>query len=98
MCGICGKLNLRSDARPVEPALLRQMTDAIAHRGPDDEGIYVSDGVGLGNRRLKIIDLNTGQQPISNEDGSISILYNRQTSNLKPLRSLLQPQRPQFPP
>ena len=96
MCGICGKLNLHSDAPPIDPALLRQMTDVIAHRGPDEDGAYVSGGVGIGNRRLKIIDLNTGRQPISNEDGSIWIVFNGEIYNYQALRTFLLSKGHQF--
>ena len=60
VCGICGKLNF-DGAAAMEPALLKRMADAIRHRGPDDEGYYVSGPVGFGFRRLSIIDLSTGQ-------------------------------------
>ena len=71
MCGICGKLNFNAN-KPVDENLLRQMCAVIAHRGPDDEGMYIDKSVGLGNRRLAIIDLSpAGHQPMSNEDESI---------------------------
>ena len=73
MCGICGKLEFRPDAKASE-SLIRSMADAIAHRGPDDEGFYVSGQIGLGFRRLSIIDLGGGHQPISNEDGSVWVM------------------------
>lgn len=66
------------------------MADAITHRGPDDEGYYVSGPVGLGFRRLSIIDLNTGHQPISNEDGSVWIVFNGEIYNYQELRQQLQ--------
>ncbi|MBI2943155.1 MAG: asparagine synthase (glutamine-hydrolyzing) [Candidatus Wallbacteria bacterium] len=75
MCGICGVGLARPDATP-ETALLRRMNDAIAHRGPDDEGYHTSPGVGLAMRRLKIIDLEGGHQPIYNEDGTIAVVFN----------------------
>jgi asparagine synthase (glutamine-hydrolysing) len=89
MCGICGKLQLRDDAPPVSVESLRQMLHSIEHRGPDDEGIYRSGGVGLGHRRLKIIDLNTGKQPLCNEDGTVWIIYNGEVYNYVELRSYL---------
>ncbi len=70
-------------------ALIRTMLDTIRHRGPDDEGIYLGSQVGLGHRRLSIIDLNTGHQPISNEDGSIWIVFNGEIYNYLDLRALL---------
>src|SRR5271157_414691 len=89
MCGICGKLMLEPGAT-VSPALVKAMADTIQHRGPDDEGYYVSGPVGLGFRRLSIIDLNSGHQPISNEDGSIWIVFNGEIYNYQELRELLQ--------
>ncbi len=63
MCGIAGVFNLNGE--PVSPVVLRKMTDAIAHRGPDGEGFYIDSFVGLGNRRLAIIDLSpAGHQPM----------------------------------
>jgi asparagine synthase (glutamine-hydrolysing) len=70
VCGICGKLNFDRE-KSVSPSLLKAMADAIYHRGPDDEGFYRSGAVGLGFRRLSIIDLNTGHQPLSNEDETV---------------------------
>ena len=69
MCGIAGVVEFRSAHADSEA--LRRMCRAITHRGPDDDGIYVQGGVGLGMRRLSIIDLATGHQPISNEDGTV---------------------------
>ena len=88
MCGICGKLNFdRADVVP--PALLKAMADTIQHRGPDDEGYYTSGPVGLGFRRLSIIDLAAGHQPLSNEDGSVWIIFNGEIYNYKELREYL---------
>jgi asparagine synthase (glutamine-hydrolysing) len=84
MCGIAGIVRVRADAPPVEESLLWRMADVIAHRGPDDAGVYLSsDGsVGLVNRRLAIIDLSdAGHQPMSNEDGSVWIAYNGEVYN-----------------
>jgi asparagine synthase (glutamine-hydrolysing) len=88
VCGICGKLNF-DQAAPVSPALVKRMADAIAHRGPDDEGYYTSGPVGFGFRRLSIIDLHTGHQPISNEDGSVWIVFNGEIYNYQALREQL---------
>lgn len=88
MCGICGKLALDREAQ-VPPALLKSMADTIEHRGPDDEGFYFSGPVGLGFRRLSIIDLNTGHQPISNEDGTVWIVFNGEIYNYQELREFL---------
>lgn len=89
MCGICGKYNFHRENK-VSPGLLRAMADTIAHRGPDDDGYYASGQVGLGFRRLSIIDLKTGHQPISNEDESIWIVFNGEIYNYVELRSFLQ--------
>ncbi len=89
MCGIAGKLSLDSQ-EPVDPHLIRRMTDAIAHRGPDGEGQYVVGPVGLGHRRLAIIDLNTGSQPMCNEDGTVWIVYNGEVYNYRELRAELE--------
>lgn len=89
MCGIIGKLNLDGQ-QPVHPDLIQRMMDLIAHRGPDGEGMYVSGAVGLGHRRLSIIDLNTGDQPMSNEDGTVWVVYNGEIYNFQELRTDLQ--------
>src|SRR5271154_5215490 len=88
MCGICGKLSLEPESE-INPALIRTMLDTIRHRGPDDEGIYLKGRVGLGHRRLSIIDLSSGHQPLSNEDGSVWIVFNGEIYNYRELRSLL---------
>jgi asparagine synthase (glutamine-hydrolysing) len=88
MCGICGKLILDSESR-VSPALIKAMADSIRHRGPDDEGFYVSGQVGLGFRRLSIIDLAGGHQPLSNEDGTVWIVFNGEIYNYQELRQFL---------
>jgi len=80
MCGICGIVNFnRTDA--VDRDVLARMTRAQAHRGPDDDGYFVEDNVGLGHRRLSIIDLGGGKQPIFNEDGSVAIVFNGEIYN-----------------
>jgi asparagine synthase (glutamine-hydrolysing) len=88
MCGICGKLNFDRTAT-VDPNLLGTMLATIRHRGPDDEGIYVSGQVGLGFRRLSIIDLSSGHQPLSNEDGSVWVVFNGEIYNYLELRKRL---------
>jgi asparagine synthase (glutamine-hydrolysing) len=80
MCGICGKLNFERE-KQVPARLLKSMADAIAHRGPDDEGFYASGPVGLGFRRLSIIDLEGGHQPLSNENGTVWIVFNGEIYN-----------------
>src|SRR6267378_436325 len=88
MCGITGFLEAgpRADQREI----LRRMTHSLRHRGPDDEGFYRDAHVGLGVRRLSIIDLRTGQQPISNEDGSVLAALNGELYNFPALRLELQ--------
>jgi len=87
MCGICGEY--RADRAPVDPALLRRMTDAIAHRGPDADGFHLEPGLGLGHRRLSVIDLAYGAQPMANEDGTISVIFNGEIYNFADLRAEL---------
>lgn len=88
MCGICGRLNLDVGA-PVGRECVTAMLDTIRHRGPDDDGVYLNSHVGLGHRRLSIIDLSTGHQPLSNEDGTIWIVFNGEIYNYQELRRLL---------
>lgn len=88
MCGICGKLNFDPN-NPVSGDLLKRMSDTIYHRGPDDEGFYFSGPVGLGFRRLSIIDLSTGHQPICNEDETVWIVFNGEIYNYEELRTYL---------
>jgi asparagine synthase (glutamine-hydrolysing) len=85
VCGICGKVVFDKRAS-VSPRLVKAMGDALEHRGPDDEGYYVAGPIGLGFRRLSIIDLTTGHQPISNEDGTICVIFNGEIYNYKELR------------
>ncbi len=73
----------------VSPALVKAMADTIYHRGPDDEGYYVSGSIGLGFRRLAIIDLQRGHQPVANEDGSVQIIFNGEIYNYQELREFL---------
>jgi asparagine synthase (glutamine-hydrolysing) len=88
MCGIAGILELRKEAR-LSPAELRRMCDVMSHRGPDDEGIHTDGRVGIGMRRLSIVDLATGHQPLSNEDGSVWIVFNGEIYNHLALREQL---------
>jgi asparagine synthase (glutamine-hydrolysing) len=87
MCGICGELTFGA---PVDPAAIRAMRDRLAHRGPDDESLYVSPGGGaaLGFRRLRIIDLSPNAlQPLANEDGSVRLVFNGEIYNFRELRA-----------
>ena len=88
MCGIAGIV--RADDAPVDRRLLELMTDAIRHRGPDDDGFYFGAGVGLGMRRLAIIDLKTGQQPIHNRDRTKWLVFNGEIYNYRELRQKLE--------
>ena len=88
MCGIAGIV--RWDGRPVREDEIRAMCGVMVHRGPDDEGVYVGDGVALGMRRLSIIDLDSGHQPISNEDGTVWIVFNGEIYNYRELRRELE--------
>ena len=85
MCGIAGILSLQG--RPVWPEEIRAMCSALVHRGPDDEGLYLGDGIGLGMRRLSIIDLETGSQPVRSEDGSVVAVFNGEIYNFARLRA-----------
>jgi len=84
MCGITGSVN--ADGRAIDRAVLERMNLAIIHRGPDEDGFYVKENIGLAMRRLSIIDLAGGQQPISNEDGSKWIVFNGEIYNYQDLR------------
>lgn len=89
MCGICG-IVYRNHERPVDRIIVKRMCDVISHRGPDDEGFYIHQNVGLGMRRLSIIDLVTGAQPIYNEDKTIAIVFNGEIYNHQELRRELE--------
>jgi len=88
MCGICGIFE-SDPARPVLPETLERMNCALTHRGPDDAGYHFEPGLGLGHRRLSIIDLSTGQQPMTNEDGTVWIVFNGEIYNFPELRNFL---------
>ena len=92
MCGITGWANLDARAQPPEGAdeLLRSMCDRMVHRGPDSEGYLIDDGVALGMRRLAIIDLLTGEQPVFNEDRSVAAVLNGEIYNYRELRDDLE--------
>jgi asparagine synthase (glutamine-hydrolysing) len=89
MCGICGQINFANDEL-VEAETIQRMARAIAHRGPDDEGFYISGSVGLGFRRLSIIDLAGGHQPMTNADKSVWVIFNGEIYNFKELRADLE--------
>lgn len=87
MCGIAGYL---SRGEPAQEAIVRAMCGSIRHRGPDDEGVYLDGRCGIGMRRLSIIDLSTGHQPLSNEDGSVWVVFNGEIYNYPEIRSRLE--------
>src|SRR5512140_3623923 len=92
MCGIAGfKLE-----GPADAAVLAAMTATLAHRGPDGMGYFVDGGVGLGHRRLSIVDLSTGSQPIANEDGSVVVVFNGEIYNHLALRAELEAEGHRF--
>jgi asparagine synthase (glutamine-hydrolysing) len=95
MCGICGIVNFNS-TEPVDPDLIERMTSAQAHRGPDDHGYFIDRNVGLGHRRLSIIDLSGGKQPIFNEDESIVVVFNGEIYNYADLTDSLITKGHQF--
>jgi asparagine synthase (glutamine-hydrolysing) len=88
MCGITGVYH--PGGEPIQAQTVLAMTSTIRHRGPDDEGIYLDNEIGLGMRRLSIIDLSGGKQPIANEDGSIVVVFNGEIYNYRELRELLR--------
>lgn len=89
MCGIAG-LFVPDDAAAVDRTVVRSMCDAIVHRGPDDSGVQVGAHVGLGMRRLSIIDLDGGHQPMQTEDGRFTIVYNGEIYNYRDVRARLE--------
>jgi asparagine synthase (glutamine-hydrolysing) len=89
MCGICGVFHRGSNFR-IESGVLPRMTSQIVHRGPDDEGIFIDGNVGLAMRRLSIIDLQNGHQPMANEDQNLWIVYNGEIYNHEQLRGVLE--------
>ncbi|TMH00551.1 MAG: asparagine synthetase B, partial [Betaproteobacteria bacterium] len=84
MCGIVGVFDTR-DRREVSRTLLSHMNETQHHRGPDECGVHFEPGLALGHRRLSIIDLSTGQQPLFNEDGSVVVIFNGEIYNYQTL-------------
>ena len=89
MCGIAGRFNY-DPLRPVARGVLEAMTDAVAHRGPDSAGYHLAPGIGLGHRRLSIIDLSTGDQPLANEDRTVWVVFNGEIYNFADIRVELE--------
>ena len=94
MCGIAGYVNF--DFSEPEPELLQKMMDAMALRGPDGHDIYVNYNTGLAHTRLSVIDLETGGQPLCNEDGTLWIVFNGEIFNYRALRKVLEERGHQF--
>src|ERR1700758_4528928 len=89
MCGICGQYNF-GDQAPVSRQNVEQMASSISHRGPDDEGYYVAGPLGLGFRRLSIIDLEGGHQPMSDQEESVWVIFNGEIYNFPELKHELE--------
>ncbi|HEX8238408.1 MAG TPA: XrtA/PEP-CTERM system amidotransferase [Allosphingosinicella sp.] len=89
MCGIAGLFHV-SSPKPVDPKRVRTMADTLAHRGPDGSGVWTAPGVGLGHRRLSIIDLATGDQPMLSADGRLALSYNGEIYNFREVRAELE--------
>jgi asparagine synthase (glutamine-hydrolysing) len=89
MCGIAG-LYYVSQPKPVDPKRVRAMADSLAHRGPDGSGVWTAPGIGLGHRRLSIIDLATGDQPMLSADGRLALSYNGEIYNFREVRAELE--------
>ncbi|MGE4430170.1 MAG: XrtA/PEP-CTERM system amidotransferase [Sphingobium sp.] len=89
MCGIAGIFHLET-AKPVDPARVQRMIDIMPHRGPDGAGVWTAPGIGLGHRRLSIIDLSGGAQPMANADGSLIVTFNGEIYNFAEIRAELE--------
>src|SRR6266496_3813048 len=89
MCGIAGIVHFDTN-RTVDKTVLKRMTDVVSHRGPDGEGFYVDKNVGLGHRRLAIIDLSTGDQPMISEDKNLVVVFNGEIYNYVELKEELK--------
>src|SRR4051812_30663897 len=96
MCGIAGIVDLSGERRPVPGDALRAMAQAIYHRGPDEDGFLDRPGVGFANRRLSIVGLFDGKQPIANEDGSVSVVFNGELFDYPEMKAELVARGHQF--
>ena len=90
MCGIAGIYNYHSQKEPLAELNIKNMLSVIQHRGPDENGIFLSENVAMGSARLSIIDIDSGQQPLSDESGNFWIVYNGEIFNYKELRKGLE--------
>src|SRR5690349_17756481 len=88
MCGIAGIFDLRGRTEP-DHVLLGRMTDVLGHRGPDGDGFHYAPGIGLGHRRLAVVDLVTGDQPLFNKDRTVCVVFNGEIYNFQPLMTEL---------
>src|SRR6476660_2896587 len=95
MCGICGQFNF-IEPKPVSRRDIERMANSIAHRGPDDEGYYIAGNLGLGFRRLSIIDLAGGHQPMSDPEESVWVVFNGEIYNFPELKLELEGHGHQF--
>src|SRR5881394_906636 len=95
MCGVCGQFNFAT-GEPVEPEVIHRMTFSIAHRGHADEGYFFSRSLGFGFRRLSIIDLAGGHQPMSDAEETVWVIFNGEIYNFKELRAELEQGGHQF--
>ena len=96
MCGICGFAGVIEDPSAVRQEVVQRMADRITHRGPDSSGFYVDEAIAMGFRRLSIIDLEEGDQPIYNEDKNLVLTFNGEIYNYRELRAELEARGHQF--
>src|SRR5262245_3107172 len=90
MCGINGIAFSSKSGRTIDRSVLERMRDVLTHRGPDDEGIFIDNNIGFGHRRLSIVDVKAGHQPMTNEDGNLHITYNGEIYNHADFRTELE--------
>ncbi|HYY57754.1 MAG TPA: hypothetical protein VE842_10510, partial [Pyrinomonadaceae bacterium] len=90
MCGINGIVLSDGSKASIDARVMERMRDAVTHRGPDDSGLFIRERVGLGHRRLSIVDVAAGHQPMTNEDGSLHIVYNGEIYNHADFRARLE--------
>src|SRR5262249_17615859 len=89
VCGFAGIIDLRGQREPDRQAV-RRMTAALLHRGPDEDGWFFAKGIGVGHRRLQIVGLNDGRQPVFNEDHTVAVIYNGELFDYPEKRALLE--------
>src|SRR5436305_11990164 len=90
MCGIAGIIDLSGERRPAPAGAIRAMADAIVHRGPDEDGYLERPGLAFASRRLSIVGLKDGRQPIANEDGSVSVVFNGEFFDYPEVKATLE--------